>query len=190
MVQNESPPAADRQLPANDRRTFFVKIAAGAVGLVAGLVPAVVALLVFLDPLRRNKSRRGNWIRITTLDALPADGMPYRFKVIERRLDAWTLHLRASVGAVYLRRASESEVPRAYSDECPHLGCSVAFEAEQNRYHCPCHNSTWNVDARRIDPANCPSPRDLDELDVEIRSGEVFANFQRFQSGIAKKVPV
>jgi nitrite reductase/ring-hydroxylating ferredoxin subunit len=32
----------------------------------------------------------------------------------------------------------------ALSSTCPHLGCQVHWEAQNNRYFCPCHNGTFN----------------------------------------------
>ena len=32
----------------------------------------------------------------------------------------------------------------ALSSTCPHLGCQVQWEAQNNRYFCPCHNGTFD----------------------------------------------
>jgi len=32
----------------------------------------------------------------------------------------------------------------AYSSICPHLGCRVAWEAENNRFFCPCHRGVFD----------------------------------------------
>lgn len=32
----------------------------------------------------------------------------------------------------------------ALSSTCPHLGCQVHWEAQNNRYFCPCHNGTFD----------------------------------------------
>lgn len=34
----------------------------------------------------------------------------------------------------------------ALSSTCPHLGCQVKWEGQNNRYFCPCHNGTFNPD--------------------------------------------
>jgi len=33
----------------------------------------------------------------------------------------------------------------AFSNRCPHLGCKVLWDAEQNRFHCPCHGGIFNA---------------------------------------------
>jgi len=33
---------------------------------------------------------------------------------------------------------------QAYSSRCPHLGCRVHWQGDQNRYFCPCHGGAFN----------------------------------------------
>jgi len=51
------------------------------------LVPMAAGLMVLIDPLRR-KSGASGAIKITTLEALPDDGVPRRFPVIAAKTDA------------------------------------------------------------------------------------------------------
>lgn len=191
MALAAKPPAsAEEESSDRPRRNFMVEFLAGALGAVLGLVPFVTGLLVFFDPLKRKAVAGGKPIRITTLDALPPDGVPHRFPVIDVRQDAWNLYPPQPIGAVFLQRTSASATPKAFSAICPHLGCSVDFKTDRDQYQCPCHNSTWTVDAVRIKPESCPAPRDLDELNVEIRNNnEVWVLYERFRSGIEKKIP-
>ena len=171
------------------RRSFFQKVAAIVVGLLAGVVPVVTALAVFFNPLRR-RVEGGQWIAVTPLDALPADGRPYRFPVTSDRWDAWNYYPPEAVGAIYLRRTSETENPVAFSSICPHLGCSVDFSAGKDEFICPCHNSMFTVDGARVDPATSPSPRNLDTLEVKIRpeDNQVMVHYLRFKSGTHAKI--
>jgi nitrite reductase/ring-hydroxylating ferredoxin subunit len=34
----------------------------------------------------------------------------------------------------------------ALSSTCPHLGCQVRWEGQNNRYFCPCHNGTFDTE--------------------------------------------
>jgi cytochrome b6-f complex iron-sulfur subunit len=36
----------------------------------------------------------------------------------------------------------------ALSSTCPHLGCQVRWEGQNNRYFCPCHNGTFDTDGK------------------------------------------
>ena len=183
MILETSPPD-ERQ----GRRSFFSQVAAIVVSLLAGIVPVATALVVFLNPLRR-RVEGSQWIAITPLDALPADGRPYRFPVITDRWDAWNSYPPEAIGSIYLRRTSKTENPVALSSICPHLGCSVDFSTKKDEFICPCHNSMFTVDGARIDPATSPSPRNLDTLDVKIRpeDNQVMVHYLRFKSGTRKK---
>ena len=36
----------------------------------------------------------------------------------------------------------------ALSSTCPHLGCQVRWEGQNNRYFCPCHNGTFDASGK------------------------------------------
>ena len=173
--------------PKENRRGILTTFLAGITALLAGIIPPLAGLGVLLDPLRR-KSGLGKPIRVTTLAALPADGVPRKFPVLTDRSDAWNQFRNVPIGAVYLRRTEESQV-EAFNVACPHAGCFVDFRTEKGDYLCPCHNSTFAIDGSVQDP-NSPSPRGLDSLIVEVRNGEeVWVQYQKFQAGHAEKHP-
>jgi Rieske Fe-S protein len=92
------------------------------------------------------------------------------------------------VGAVYLRKVGPDKV-HALNVVCPHAGCFVSYAPDRSGYLCPCHNSTFGLDGSLKDAAS-PSPRAMDELEVEVRGGkEVWVKFQNFRAGVAKKIP-
>ena len=171
-----------------DRRDFLKKSLSVVIGGIVGLVPMVAGLLVLIDPLRR-KAAAGSAVRVTTLDALPKDGVPRKFPVLASRTDAWNKYTNVPVGAVYLRRTSDDKV-LALNVVCPHAGCFVDFVGDRGGFLCPCHNSTFTVDGKIENPAS-PSPRALDTLEVQVRQGgEVWVVFQNYQAGRPDKVPV
>lgn len=71
-----------------------------------------------------------------------------------------------------LLRLDEREVV-AFSQKCTHLGCVVYFEAEEDRWHCPCHEG--NFEARTGAVISGPPPRPLGRIDVEIRDDTIWA---------------
>ena len=177
------------KLPAPaGRRDFFKKFFVGVISAILGLVPVGAGLTVFLDPLRRKSSTNGP-VRVTTLDALPDDGVPRRFLVLATRIDAWNKFRQVQIGAVYLRRTADGLI-QAFNVVCPHAGCPVDFLPHRGHYLCPCHNSTFTIVGKIDDPAS-PAARGLDSLEVEIRNQkEVWVKFQNFQAGPAEKIPV
>ena len=54
--------------------------------------------------------------------------------------------------------------------KCTHLGCSVPWDAEQNRFACPCHASAFDM---RGDVISAPAPRPLDLFPLAIENGIV-----------------
>lgn len=173
-----------KDLSDSPRRNFLVRAAAIAIGAVLGLVPLASGLAVVFDPLRRKRAK-GQLIRVASLDALPDDGVPRQFAVVAESIDTWTRDVEP-IGAVYLRRAPGAETPECLTAECPHAGCFVGYDPSVNKFKCPCHNSTFEVDGQTVPP--CASPRAMDSLECEVQKNQVLVKFERFYSGIAEKV--
>jgi cytochrome b6-f complex iron-sulfur subunit len=64
----------------------------------------------------------------------------------------------------------------AISSRCPHLGCSVIWEPEDERFICPCHASSFdlygNFESR-------PVPRPLDIYEITIEDSKVLVDKSR-----------
>ena len=171
-----------------DRRGFLRRAASIVIGSILSLVPLGAGLTVLFDPLRKRAQSSG-LVRVTSLDALPDDGVPRRFQVITTKVDAWNKFPDTPVGAVYLRRQKGGTI-QALNAVCPHAGCFVEFLADRGMFLCPCHLSSFNV-AGAIENRSSPASRGLDSLEVEIKGGtEVWVKFQNFQAGRPDKVPV
>jgi menaquinol-cytochrome c reductase iron-sulfur subunit len=171
----------------DSRRGFIKELLSGVIGGLITLVPFAAGLAVYLDPLRRKSSGKGS-VRVASLEALPADGIPRKFPVLATRVDAWNKFRDVPIGAVYLRRTGNQI--EALNVVCPHAGCFVDFVPESGRYHCPCHNSSFTVAGKIYDPSS-PSPRGLDSLGVQVRDGkDIWVDFRNFQAGRKEKVPV
>ncbi|HUY31626.1 MAG TPA: Rieske 2Fe-2S domain-containing protein [Pirellulales bacterium] len=180
----------DPPAPADgQRRGFMTKLGAIVVGGIVAVVPPAAGLVAFCDPLRR-KSGDGGFIRVTTLHSL-SDGSPQFFQVIADKQDAWNLYPREPLGGVYLRKTAAGDV-ECLNATCPHAGCNVDFVPAKNEFKCPCHNSSFTPDGVRIDPDQCPSPRDLDTLEIDQdqlkETGEIFVRYRCFRTGCEDKV--
>lgn len=172
--------------PGGGRRDFLKKSCAVCVGGAVGVLPTLAGIAVYLDPLRR-KANGSLFVRVTSLDSLPADGTPVLFPVITTRTDAWTKSI-APVGAVYVRRGKDDKV-QVFNVTCPHAGCAVEFQQEKDGFFCPCHNSDFSLDGKRSEES--PAARDMDSLQYEVRKGgEIWVQFQNFETGKAHKVAV
>jgi menaquinol-cytochrome c reductase iron-sulfur subunit len=188
QAERPDKPQAEQSADSSEpRRGFLTQVLALAVGAIVGLVPLLTGLLFFLDPLvrRRKGSDVDRYIRITTLDSLPSDGQPQMFRVLTDKMDAWNKFVDEPIGAIFLRRIDGDEVT-AFNARCPHLGCAVDYRGAQQRFVCPCHDSSFDLSGVR---SNAIPPRDLDSLEVEIRDGnEVWVKFEKFRAGTEEKI--
>ena len=186
-----APNAGSEKVSPDNRRGFLTQAAAVVLGGLLGLFPLVLGLRVFLDPLRQKKNKGGEtelFTRVATLDEVPEGGPPKRFIVLAQRTDAWNRYPIDSVGAVYLTRKAGENQPTAFTDVCPHLGCSVTFRPKENDFYCPCHESAFYLDGKR---ANETPPRGLDDLKVEIRNdSEIWVEFKKFRVGTKEQIEI
>ncbi len=157
------------------------------IGAGLAVVAPVAGLTVLLDPLRRT-TENGGAVRVASLESLPGDGTPVKFSVLATKVDAWNRTPNVPVGAIYLQRLAGGKAVRAFNVKCPHAGCFVDYRPDRSCYHCPCHDSTFAIDGKVLDPKS-PSPRPLDELPVEIRDDGIWVAFQNFRPGVEEKIP-
>lgn len=113
-------------------------------------------------------------------------GRPVRVAVYGEQRDAWARLPRVKLGAAWLVRTGEGGV-RAFSAVCPHLGCDIEWDAQNENFTCPGHDSQFGTDGRLL---RGPSARGLDELQVAVSEGAIKLRYQRFRVGSRGKEPV
>jgi cytochrome b6-f complex iron-sulfur subunit len=59
---------------------------------------------------------------------------------------------------------------------CTHLGCTVPWVADQSRFNCPCHASSFDITGEVLGP---PATRPLDLYPVRIENGIVKVDTRR-----------
>ena len=163
------------------RRRFLVVISAITAGISAVAVGAP-SLVAFLSPVLRKPSVKG-WTRVVEDVATVDVGVPFKVDLSEAIDDAW-IEAR-TLRSVWLYTEDAVEF-RAFSGVCTHLGCSVGFDTENKRFHCPCHHGLF--DAKTGVVIGGPPPRGMDALPVKVENGEVHIRYQTFRTGIEAKV--
>jgi len=78
-------------------------------------------------------------------------------------------------GRFYLARLENGGF-LALSRECTHLGCTVPWVEEENRFVCPCHASVFDIRGVVISP---PAPRPLDIYPVTIENNVVIVDVSK-----------
>jgi Rieske Fe-S protein len=177
-----------------ERRTFLAWATAGLGGLF-GLALSLPALAYVIDP-RNRKARQRDFQTVARLGDLKVNE-PKQVVISDTRQDAWTLHPNEIVGRVWLVRRDDDKV-NAYTTICPHLGCSINYQSQKQRFVCPCHNGTFELSGEPVPNAELgytnPVPRAMDSLEVHVieaknkYDSEVQVKYQSFRQGIHDKV--
>jgi Rieske Fe-S protein len=179
----------ERSGPApNDGRRAFLKVGVGALG--AGLATIVVApaLRATIWPITSDAgvtSGGDEFVVVGKREAFGAE--PVRVDIYADRVDAWNRNKNVKIGSAWV--VERDGQLHAFSTVCPHLGCAVDYNAEDQKFECPCHDSAFGLDGSH---QAGPSPRPLDQLEVESQhDGKLIAiRYERFKQGVEDKVKI
>ncbi|MGE5247696.1 MAG: Rieske 2Fe-2S domain-containing protein [Verrucomicrobiota bacterium] len=169
-------------LPSADatRRDFF-RTATAVLGGVIAVVLAVPLVGSLIGPAFRKKPKK--WARVARVGSLPV-GQPTVLSFTDQTSEAY---LRETVVRnVWAVRRSTTDVT-VYSPICPHLGCRYDWEPNSGRFLCPCHGSLFALDGKVLAG---PAPRPLDTLPTKIDGDELYVEWERFELGTSRKIPV
>jgi cytochrome b6-f complex iron-sulfur subunit len=144
--------APETEQPSKSRRTFLKKIWLGL-----GALLAVEYCWLIVEFLRPRRSRGEKEDTATTVVAGPI----HQFE--PNSVTAFPN------GKFYLARLDNGGF-LALHRECTHLGCTVPWDAQANRFVCPCHASAYDITGDVLSP---PAPRALDLFAVRIENGIV-----------------
>jgi len=129
----------------------------------------------FLFPSRR---RDAQWTYVCDVGSLaPGAARSYRSP------DGATITVtRQGQGA-----ASEDFV--ALSSVCPHLGCQVHWEPQNDRFFCPCHNGIFTPSGQGIGGPPGDAKQDLPRYSVKVEGGLVYLDVPMAE-GLAALEPI
>jgi Rieske Fe-S protein len=137
----ERPHHAAGELPAAPpRRTFLCGMLAGSVfvSLAACYGTFFAWAGRFLFPRRRQEA----WLFVRpTAQIAPGESLTY-----ESPTGVRVVIKRAATASGESGAALEQFI--ALSSVCPHLGCRVHWEGQNNRFFCPCHNGAFDPEGR------------------------------------------
>ena len=77
----------------------------------------------------------------------------------------------------------------ALSSTCPHLGCQVRWEAQNNRFFCPCHNGVFTPDGVAIGGPPAEAGQTLSPYPLKVEGGllHIAVPVQRLADGTQAK---
>jgi menaquinol-cytochrome c reductase iron-sulfur subunit len=176
-MQNEECATCMAQKAADMSRRSFV---ASFVGAFAGLVATVIGapmLKYILYPVQTVSAAR-KWTEVGDVSEFDKLDAPVTKTIALTQRDGWREVVTPQ--PVYVTRTAEGKL-QILSPICPHLGCSVAWRENQNKFVCPCHGGQFDADGKHL---SGPPPRGLDTLDVQVKDGKLQVQFQYFRSNV------
>ena len=171
--------------PGEASRRRFLKIATGCLGGglgVALLVPATRLALGVAG--RKTVTSTAEPIDAVAVEQVGDAPIAVTLRAASVR-DAWATTRNVPLGVAFVRK--DKGVIRALSSVCPHLGCTVGWDAAAGRYLCPCHDTLFEVDGSFV---SGEAKRAMDELPVTIEGGRVKIQWVRYRPGGRTKEPV
>ena len=155
---------------------------------VIGALLAAPAIAYIWSPLWKRRAAEKD--ESESSDAGPIADLPagaWRLATVEVvRKDGWETS-RVS-RSVWVRRAADgADKFTVLSSTCPHLGCSILWNANNDRFLCPCHKGAFDVQGRL---AGGPPPRGMDALESEVRDGRLWVRWQGFKIGTPNRIAV
>ncbi len=159
-----------------NRRSFFAGLLAiGTAGV--GAMLAVPVLRYVLYPLYA-KAKGSEWSEVGDSSEFAGGRGPVRKTITFTQLDGWREVVSAQ--SVYVSRGADGEI-EVLSAICPHLGCSVSWQADHGKFVCPCHGGEFKADGEHIAG---PPPRGMDRLPAQMKDGKLQVHFQYFRPNV------
>lgn len=158
------------------RRSFMASFSGAFAGLVATVVGAPM-LKYILYPVQTVSAAR-KWTEVGDVSEFDNINAPVSRTISLTQRDGWREVVTPQ--PVFVTRTGEGKL-QVLSPICPHLGCSVAWRPNQNKFVCPCHGGQFDAEGKRL---SGPPPRGLDRLDVQVKDGKLEVQFQYFRSNV------
>jgi len=160
-MENEKGRLTMTNLPTNtSRRSFFQLLPLSVLAVIFASIGG--AAFRFLRP--RISAASDTWLNVANVSELSGP-TPVTRKIVAEHIAGWAVTTEEH--NVFVLPARNNQVLSAI---CPHEGCEVMWEQNQNRFACPCHESYFAADGSRI---SGPSPRGLDPLPMRVQDGKL-----------------
>lgn len=160
--QAQADPDLDLYEPESSRRRFLVS--SSRLAMLAGLVAGY-----------------GAFGRIAARFLYPAHAEPRQWQFVadlKRLRQGESLRYVAPTGEpiAITRRSSRGDSTDfvALSSTCPHLGCQVHWQAQEDRYFCPCHNGVFDPSGKATAGPPADAGQSLARYPLKVEQGLLF----------------
>lgn len=146
-------------------RRNFMKAAIFGVGGLIGAAIGLPAIAYVVGPALKQASEL--WIRLGAVSKVEPDN-PTLFKTTLETQTGW-ISSQEEISAYVLSENGQDYT--VLSNVCTHLGCRVRWIADDERFHCPCHNGVFAKDGTVV---SGPPPRPLDHFENKVEDGILY----------------
>ncbi len=147
---------------ASARRGFLAALASFAMtfGLVGGYGFFASLAARFLFPAN---GQQLEWLFVTSVARLrPGDSMDYKSPAGQR------------IAIARVKETGTVDDFIALSRVCPHLGCQVHWESQNDRFFCPCHNGAFDAQGNAILGPPKDARQTLSQYALRVENGLLF----------------
>lgn len=161
------------------RRSFLGALFAMSAAAVSTLL--AIPLVRFSTYPLRKAATETDWSDVGPVEELSSLTEPTAKTITMERRDAW--QTTSSQTAVYVLPSKDGQF-RILSPICPHLGCSVRWVGDQDKFICPCHSGAFTADGERV---SGPPPRSMDTLESKVEGGVLKVRYQYYRQLVPNK---
>ncbi len=166
MTESTSDSTTSASSPETPRRGFlgeslgWASTAIMATGLAAGYGTLAAFAGRFLFPTARKAE---NWQFVATVGQMSVgQALPFQLP---------------SGSKVVVARQKEGDSVDAFialSSICPHLGCAVHWEAQRDRFFCPCHNGAFDPTGKATEGPPATANQSLKKFPLKVEKGLLY----------------
>ncbi len=148
-------------------RRKFVAWVTGGIGAIMSAVVGLPAIAYLIGPSLR-KQETGGWQPLGPLSQVQASTEPVSFTLSHVIEAGWRRTVKKET--IYVQQLPDGEL-LAHSNICTHLSCIAHWQAEEQRFFCPCHDGVYD---RMGNVVSGPPPRPLDRYQVKVEDGQIW----------------
>jgi Rieske Fe-S protein len=152
---------------ANENRRRFLKKSLLGIGIfVTGIIVAILKIPLISSFFNRSRHK---WIEIDKTSGFRT-GQPRNVMISYEKIEGWYRSSKKELVLV-VKQSSNKESFVAFSSSCPHLGCTVQWDDKKERFLCPCHGGSFDIDGNVL---TGPPPKPLERYTVKVSQDKLF----------------